>query len=210
MQAIPQLEQLRQFKVRQSGNVEAIGWSFYDFTTYAQAGQTSLAFFQVPVGQSSKTLADTNMTLAGQLPSGQAFLIESIEIFLFPSFDPSQSSTTDGVVAEYTNDVIDFAKSGYLTLNIGSKQYIQEAPLGKFPPKTRLYASDAITSTEATLTKFTDYAAMCGRPYLLRSPYLLESSQNFNVTMNWPTAVALSAAARVGISMEGVLYRDVQ
>ena len=210
MQAIPNLDQLRSYKVRQPGNVEGIGWSLYDFATYVQAGQTSLAFFQAPVGQSGKTLADTNMQLAGQLPSGQAFLIESIEIFLFPTFDPSQTSTTDTVVPEFTNDVYTVAKSGLLTLNIGSKTYVQEAPLGKFPPKTRLAGVDAISTSEATVTKFTDYAAMAGRPYILRSPYLLESSQNFSVSLTWPTSVAVSADTRIGVSMEGVLYRDVQ
>lgn len=209
-QPIPTLAELRSFKVRQAGNVEAIGASLYDFSTYAQAGQTSLSFFQVPNGQSSKTIADTNMTLAGQLPSGQAFLIESIEIFLFPAIEPGQTSTSDTVAAEFTNDVYDFMKSGSLNLNIGSKSYVTEAPLGRFPPKTRLDSNSAISTSEATVTKLVDYAAMSGRPYLLRSPYLLESSQNFNLTMTWPAAVALSAAARVGVVLEGILYRDVQ
>lgn len=208
--AIPKLDELRNYKVRQSGNIEGIGWSLYDFGTYAQAGQTSLSFFQVPVGQSSKTLADTNMELAGQLPSGQAFLIESIELYLFPGVAPGLNSTTDADTAEFTNDVYDFAKSGSLALNIGSKKYVQEAPLGRFPPKTRLAGWSALTTTEATLTKIVDYSAAGGRPYLLRSPYLLESSQNFNITLTWPAAVPLSAAARIGCVMEGVLYRDVQ
>lgn len=206
---IPSLADLRSYKVRQSNNVEGIGWSFYDYTSYAQAGQTSLSFFQVPVGQSSKTLADTNMTLAGQLPSGQAFLIESIEVLLFPLFDIGQDTAVD-IAPQFSNDVYDFSKSGSLALNIGSKNYVQEAPLGVFPPKTRLSGYGALATTDATQSKFIDYTMMSGRPYILRSPYLLESSQNFNITMTWPTAVALSAAARVGVRLEGVLYRDVQ
>lgn len=209
MQAIPALQDLRSYKVRQSGNIEGIGWSLYDFGTYAQAGQTSLSFFQVPVGQSSKTLADTNMDLAGQLPSGQSFLIESVEIYLFPGVVVGADTAID-LAPEFSNDMYDFIKAGSLKLTIGSKTYLQEAPLGRFPPKTRLNGWGALATTDAAQSKYIDYSAAGGRPYALRSPYLLESSQNFNITLTWPTAVALSAAARIGIVMEGVLYRDVQ
>jgi len=206
---IPNLQELKAYKVRQSNNVEGIGWSLYDFQAYAQAGQTSISFFQVPVGQSSKTLDDTNMTLAGNLPSGQAFLIESIEIFLFPNFNIGQDTALD-LAPEFSNDVYDFSRKGNVSLTIGSKQYIQEAPIGRFPPKTRLNGYSALASTDVAQSKQVDYAMMSGRPYLLRSPCLLESSQNFNLTISWASAVALSAAARVGVVMEGVLYRDVQ
>lgn len=215
MQAIPNLADVRTYKVRQSGNVEAIGWSLYDFGTpvgspnYAQAGQTSLSFFQSPVGQNSKTLDDTNMQLAGQLPSGQAFLIESIEIVLLPLYNVWQDVAA-AVVPAMANDVYKFARSGNLTLTIGNKQYVQDAPLGKFPPKTRVANAAAVATTDTTETVYCDYAQMSGRPYVLRSPFLLESSQSFALTLNWASAVALSAAARVGVVLEGVLYRDVQ
>lgn len=209
MADIMTLDQARAYKVRQSGSAEALGWCFYDYATYATAGTTGLQFFQVPVGQSSKTLADTNMTLAGQLPSGQAFLLQSIELVLFPGVNPETATATN----QFVNDVYAIMKGGYFLLNIGSKNYLQEAPLGVFPPKAnRMQGFSAVHVTDATADLVVEYGAMAGRPYMLKSPLLLESSQNFSASLNWPTAVATPSGqnARIGLRFEGTLYRDVQ
>lgn len=50
----------------------------YDTVTLT-TGQTKLDFFSVPVGQNGKTLADTNLSLPGQLPRGQAFEVHAID-----------------------------------------------------------------------------------------------------------------------------------
>src|SRR5512144_3455378 len=63
----------------------------YDYQLYATAGVTQLTFFSNPVGQgltsapgatagTPKTYADTNLNVSNTLPSGMAFLIESIEV----------------------------------------------------------------------------------------------------------------------------------
>ncbi len=77
---IPTLDQLQQYDVNRRGEYEGIRQTLYDSAAYAAAGQTQLQFFQIPQGQSSKTIADTNMKSAGQLPQPQHFLVESIEI----------------------------------------------------------------------------------------------------------------------------------
>ncbi|MGZ7265373.1 hypothetical protein ACXWP3_09695, partial [Streptococcus pyogenes] len=63
-QAVPTRAELSKYSVNRPG-WEAIKQSLYDYQAYAAAGQTNLTFFALPVGQSSKTLSDTNMTLAG-------------------------------------------------------------------------------------------------------------------------------------------------
>lgn len=50
----------------------------YDTVTLV-TGATKLDFFSVPVGQGGKTLADTNLTLPGQLPRGQAFEVHAVD-----------------------------------------------------------------------------------------------------------------------------------
>lgn len=211
---IPSLDELQSYNVNRPGQIEAIKSSLYDFQTYAQAGQTQLQFFQIPKGQSSKTLADTNMTTAGSLPAPQSFLIQAVEIYFFPAGDPAQFGTQAAV--ENINDVYDVAKSGWLELFIGSKPYLDEAPLLKFPPQCGLTGwaalADASVATvnSSTFQSRLSYASFGGPIYTLVPPILLVPTQNFTVTLNWPTAVALSAAARIGINMPGVLYRNSQ
>lgn len=202
----------QQFSVNR-GQKEAIRSSLYDFQTYAAAGQTSLTFFQIPVGQSSKTKADTNMEAAGSLPSPKQFLVETIELYLFPGSLIDVAATAATNLPQQADDMYAFAKSGYLDLFIGSKSYLTEAPLGRFPASTGLRIDSAVsgTFTAPNMTK-SEYAAMTGLIYRVEPQILLEPTQNFNVTLNWPTAVAMPSgvAARVGVVMRGLLYRNSQ
>lgn len=207
---IPSLQELQQYNVNRPDQIEATKSSLYDFQTYAQAGQTQLQFFQVPRGQSSKTLADTNMTVAGMLPAPQSFLIQRIEIYFFPL---NTVSATGAIVAANWNDSYAVAKSGWLELFIGSKPYLDEAPLLKFPPSTGLTGNGAVSdTTTAAASRVTviDYASFGGEPYEMNPPILLVPNQNFTVTLNWPSAVAVTVAARIGINMRGILYRNSQ
>lgn len=211
----PSLADLGQYDVNRANQYEAIRQSLYDYTSYAAAGQTQLQFFQTPVGQSSKTLADTNMRSAGQLPQPQFFLIESIEIKFYPGILPGQSATAFAE-SEFANDVYTAAKSGHAQLFIGSKPYLDEAPLDRFPPKTRLNVDAAYAlqlkqtmAADAVEQLTMDYAVMSGRPYFMDPQVLLVPNQNFVFTLNWPTAVALPSgqAARIGVIFDGYLYR---
>lgn len=206
------------FKVNRSQEYEVTRQSLYDFQTYASAGQTSLTFFQVPIGQSGKTIADTNLELAGQLPAPKYFVVESIEIYLFPADAPVSvvnGTAVSATITNYANDVDAVAQSGSLDFFIGSKSYLQEAPLGRFPPKARLHTEfgyalqtkQAIAADDGAQVSG-DYAAMAGRPYFL-DPYkiLLAPTQNFNVKLIWPAAVSISGDARIGVVMDGVLFR---
>ena len=102
---VPQITDLAAYDVNRSGQYEGIKKAYYDFQTYAQAGQTSLSFFQVPVGQSSKTLADTNMQQAGSLPNPIKFLVQDIQIFIFPAGDPSQFGAQAAAIAGAQHDL---------------------------------------------------------------------------------------------------------
>lgn len=200
---------------------EVIRQSLYDFQAYAAAGQSVLTFFAVPVGQSGKTSTDTNMSLAGQLPLNQDFLVQSIEIIFFPVV-PNVAADAPAAfgaqaIAQRINDTYLVHRTGNLNLNIGSKSYLQEAPLGRFPPKThfRLDGTIADQSTiAASLQSRVVNGYWEGRPYLIAPAQLqLTSTQNFNVTLNWPEGVqALPSGApgRIGVVLDGLLYRRSQ
>lgn len=215
---VPTRADLARYQVNRPG-WEAIRQSLYDFTAYAAAGQTQLSFFQAPVGQSGKTLSDTNMTLAGQLPANQEFLVQSIEVQFFPTTPTVAAAMPSFFGADAAqvliNDSYIVGRAGNLNFTVGSKPYLQEAPVGRFPPKANFDVSAALatnlTTGAATQTR-TGYAKWVGRPYLLTpAEILLVSNQNFIVSLNWPEGVqAISNPGRIGVILDGILYRRSQ
>ena len=206
----PNVRALQKFDVNRRGEVEAVRQSLYDFQTYATAGQTQLLFFQVPQGQGGKTRDDTNMEIAGSLPRPKEFLVESIEVYLFPGVDIGQFGAQ--AASEFSNDLYDVGQSGFLDFFIGSKSYLTEAPLMRLPPKTRLAGESAyadVSTAGANLQIRYDYASWAGRPYHLDPEIRLIHTQNFNVSLNWAVAVPLPSGvdARVGVILDGILYR---
>lgn len=212
---IPSIDQLSKYQVNRVGAVEAVRQTLYDSATYAAGGQTSLTFFQLPVGQGGKTKADTNMEAAGTLPNPKQFLVQSIELHFFPGATIEKFGAAADTGNIFADDVYVFAKGGYLDFFIGSKSYLTEAPLTKFPPKTRLdgwgAASDTTTAGAGRAYR-QDYSTVWGRPYYLDPAILLVPTQNFQISLNWPVAVALPStlAGRVVVSLDGILYRNSQ
>jgi len=221
---IPTRAQLDAYNVNREG-WEAITNSLYDSAAYAAAGVTQLSFFNLPVGQGTgfgggtKTLSDTNMTLAGQMPANQEFLIKSIEVQFQPTTPTVAAAMPASLDAAATaaqviiNDAYIFYRSGNLNLNIGAKSYCQEAPLMKFPPKAYfdLHSALAASTTADTKALKTGFATARGRPFLMQAPLRLVSNQNFGVTLNWPEGLqAIANPARVFVILDGVFYRRSQ
>ncbi len=220
---IPTRSQLDAYNVNRQG-WEGITNSIYDSAPYAAAGQPQLSFFNQPVGQGvgvgggTKTLTDTNMTLAGQMPANQEFLIQSVEVIFYPAVPTviaaMPAAYGAGAIATSVNDSWLFHRSGNLTLTIGAKAYLQEAPLGKFPGKAYFQvngaASDASTAAATQATRIA-YGQSHGRPYMLKAALRLVSNQNFGVTLNWPEGnVQITNPARVYVILDGVFYRRSQ
>lgn len=209
----PGLDSLARYNPNLPNSVEGVWQPFYDFQTYAQAGQTELLFFQVPQGQSSKTRADTNMTNAGMFPSPTALFVTGIMVPFFPLNVESQSGTPRAATSWL--DAVDEAQSGYLEFSIGSKTYLTDAPLGKFPPNFTVQgpAAFALMPTTAGLTApqslDVNFARAQGRYYEI-TPFLIPATQNFQVALRWPTAVAITVAARIGVILDGFWFRNSQ
>lgn len=201
------------FAVNRPGQIEAIKQPLYDYQAYPAAGSTQLNFFAIPKGQSSKTLADTNMETAGALPNPKRFLVTGISIQFFPGTVLPSAAPATNVIDAFVNDVWEvFSATAWLELFIGSKSYVQ-APMNAFPATTRLAGFAGMSdSTTAGATGFqrTSYAAPAGVPYKMDPPIMLEPTQNFSVSLNYPTAVAITNAGRIGVHLHGILYRNSQ
>jgi len=218
MENMPNMQDLAKYGVNRD-NWEGIRQSLYDTQAYAAAGTTQLTYFALPVGQGGKTLSDTNLNLAGQLPANQVFLAQSIEVILYPTAPAVAAANPSAfgaqAVAALVNDAYLLSRTGNLTFTIGSKPYLQEAPLGRFPGKTHFQVNAAlsdVTTAGASLQSRIAFGYAAGRPYLLQPGYLvLTSSQNFQITLNWPEGVqAITNPARLQVVIDGILYRRSQ
>jgi hypothetical protein len=235
MQDFPSAADFEAARVTNPGSSEIIRQRLYDYQLYAAAGVGQLSFFQTPAGQgvtsalgatvgSSKTLQDTNMVLAGQLPSGMGYMIESIEVLYLPGSVSTASTYTPAnlslfavaaaaTVAGQLNDVNTFYQSGLLEFNILQKTALREAPLIAFPPKAHLDLSAAIASNSATVGEVAAVLAKAGgRPYYLEPRISLQSAVNFEVVLKWPAPVAVPSGfnARVGVIFDGFMQRAGQ
>lgn len=219
----PDLATFAKYGVNVQGVTDVIWQPLYDHLQYPAAGTSSLEFFQVQKGQGAttapnatgaKSLSDTNMTLAGQLPQPQSHLSLGLSFRIYPGVAPGEGGVTNANAGRFVNDVWNVFRSGAVEFIVGEKPRIQEAPLGKMGSQVSLggFASMA-DQTTAAASSFSqvDYA-------YIRSPiYRIAASaipwgQNFIVRVSWPALVTLpsAAAARIGCDIHGWLARAAQ
>ncbi|MGV0999704.1 MAG: hypothetical protein ACOYBQ_10290 [Fluviibacter sp.] len=222
-------------RVTNPGQSEIFRNRLYDYLLMPAAGAAQLSFFGAAVGQgittalggvvgSAKSLWDTNLEMAGTLPSGKSYLIESIEVLFVPGSVATANTYTPQTIGVFaaaaavtlfaaTNDVNTFYQSGMLELNILSKNYLRETPLSAFPPKAWLDFSGAVgTNSATTSTIGTQITKAVGRPYYLEPKITLQPAVNFEVLLKWPAPVALPSTfnGRVGVILDGCFMRASQ
>ena len=118
-------------------------------------------------------------------------------------------------VAASMNDAYIIGRSGNLQFTIGSKDFLRESPVGRFPPKTHFDGHAALADQSTIAADLQSRIAIpfwSGRPYLLSPAEIrLISSQNFNVFLNWPEGLqAITNPARIGVVLDGIMYRRSQ
>lgn len=214
---------------------EAIRQRLYDFLLYPTAGQQQFNFFALPIGQgitsaqgatvgTAKTLADTNMVAASQLPSGKRFIVETIEVVFYPgsvstanTYTPANPSlfnaTAAAAVAGQLNDLNLIMQSGVLDLRVLDKSYLTETPLGAFPPKTHLSIRSSVASNSATTAEVAIVNGyQDGRPYIVEPTITLDPAVTFGINISFPGAVATPSGfnGRLGVILDGYMQRAGQ
>ncbi len=205
----PNIAALKKYNVNRVGNIEVIWQPTYEYQVYPTGGQTQLTFFQNPVGAVAGGLSTTNVRSAGQFPRPQEFLVTGIQV----TFEVGAAIAVDALARVQTNwqDAFDVANAGNLELFIGSKSYLNDAPLGVFPQQYGLSGagdtSSATTTAATDIAKVLDYARPVGKYYQI-TPVKIPANQNFNVTLNWPEGVVtVTTAGVIGVRLDGFLYR---
>ena len=234
-QQYPTLEQFAANVAMLVGKIEVIEQEMYDRITYPHLGLNQFVFFANPKGGGfssesgsaavGKTDADTNMTQNGQLPSPQAFWIDSIQAdfdpgstvgsvndftTLIPSVAVAAAAITDATGVQDKNAVLN---AGWLQLSIGTKPYYQNGPLSYFPPRAQKRVdisrgnSDTTTHTDVTTSLMWVYGD-------LRTLYPglgVATGVNFQVTVNFPVLQAtVTNNGRIKVNLGGWLFRAAQ
>jgi len=198
----------RKFSVNRRGAVEAIWQPLYHYQTITGAPAalpSQLTFFQDPVGSNNGgvalTLADTNVESAGQMPAPKEMLVTNIQIAILPELDPSRA----GALNDNWNDISKISRIGHLQFFVGSKTYLNEAPIGRFPVQNRLAG---VAESGGNLTGQTDYSVQSGKIYEI-TPVRLISNQNFSVTLNFPgvNPALVNTSIKIGVILGGFQYR---
>lgn len=234
MDFVPSAADFDQGRVTNPSQSEVIRQRLYDSILYPTAGQAQFTFFSAPAGQgitsaqgavvgTPKTIFDTNLELPNTLPSGKAFMIESIEVLFLPgsvstanTYTPANLSlfnaAASAAVFGQLNDVNTFYQSGILELNVLSKNYLREHVMA-FPPKAMLDVSAGVANTSATVGEIAaGIAKAVGRPYYIQPVITLQAAVNFEVLLRYPAAVATPTGfnARVSVYLDGYVMRASQ
>lgn len=195
----PNIQALSKYNVNRAGQFEVIWQPTYEYQAYAAAGQAQLTFFQNPVGAVAGGLSTTNMRSAGQFPRPQEFLVTGIQV----TFEVGAAVVGAAAIATNVQDAFDVLNSGNLEFFVGSKSYLNDAPIGVFPQQYGLQIEDE----QGTGAFGSNYARPQGKYYSI-TPVKIPANQNFNVTLNWPEGVvATVTAAVIGVRLDGFLYR---
>lgn len=193
---------------------EMISQPIYDYEVYSTAGYTSQQFFQRSGGSANVGYDVTNMPAPGAFPRGQMFMVDSLEVDYISNGLPLLTAQTEASPpgASQINDMYSVMNAGWLNLTINAKPYLNCGQLKQFPPSVRVSGvaalSDATTAAGSQRSQY-DLAAATGETFQLL-PFLLQESVNFVVSVNFSTAIPVRTAARLGVTMNGVLFRRYQ
>jgi hypothetical protein len=204
---------MKQNRVNLAGVSEVIYEPLYDTATYPAAGTTSITLFQNQIGKNGKTLKDTNMDLDGQLPAGKMFLVTGIQLAFYSQDSSGKFVENDGSAINFiTRDVRTFAENGHLILRIQSKDYLRQAPLGKFPPVEKVDGFSSVSMDNSTFVNthaFVEHVAPAGREFSING-LLLESNQNFSIELRDLPALPSGVDGKIVCTLNGFIARNAQ
>lgn len=180
----------------------------YDTNFIPTAGTQQILFFTQPIGQgtsvwataSSKTVADTNMDLAGQLAAGYNFVILAFR--LMPSFNMTIADATLAL------------NGAAFVFTIGSKDYLR-VPARTVPAGM----GQVIGGAGATTTAGHGVPALSNNFNISRQKLELAQTQNFSARLVWPGGgqavtttmangtTAGAAGLPITVYLDGFLYR---
>lgn len=191
------------------GGQEVITQPVYDSVTFAAAAaMAKTTLFQTPIGQNGKTLAQTNMQLAGQLPSPQRITVRSIQLGISMNTAPV--------------DVNNILENVSLTFIVGKKPML-EVPCHYLTAGCGGMVNAAAQVGTAPAGSAPLFSTSNGVPdqnnrFWLSVPFTIEQGETFQVVLVPETAFNFAAGAAnpagvgatIRVAFSGELYRAIQ
>lgn len=192
----------QQYNTQYKGNIETIGWKWWDTQTFTSASTTSLVqFFNV---RSTPDLS--NMEVAFQLAAPKAFLVRAIRFFVKNRPTAITLSAVGGVNIEtgFYDDVVQLTNLGVFQLTIGNKVYNLE-PLWCLTAGGGAYG--ILTTGSYAQNGIPDPRAVNS----LSKPLFIGPQINFTARIDWPNTLTLAGGnPTVTVLLDGDLLRPVQ
>lgn len=211
---------MRKFLQLDESKEEALDQPVYHYQTYPAAGQANdMNFFGAVKATATNGAADTNIDIPNQLGSDKRMLVRAISVHFIPGSGPAQLDAT-AVLKSAANDAkVVLEGLAYLTLTIGDKPYLIESPLAALPAGIgTAVAAGGVQETQGAAANGTMQVSYgtngvpmfsCIRPLLV--PIALWRTSKFAAGISFPGgAIAVSAAARIGIRLWGLQFRPRQ
>jgi len=197
-------------------NEEPVDQPVYHIQSYGTAGATSFTFFNVATGSATNGLSDTNMDSQSVLSAGKRFAVFSIALAYFA---PSPMQFNAAGAVSPLNDANGVLQGiGNVTFQVLDKTYLQVAPLAYLPAGFGTFVGGAsYQRTQGTPADGNGFIAPAanGMPIptavrRLRVPVPIPQQVKFTVTVNFPTAITVGVAGRIGCFLDGILIRARQ
>lgn len=194
------------YNTQYKGNIETIGWKWWDTQTFTSGTTTSLVqFFNV-----RGTPDLSNMEVAFQLAAPKAFLIRAIRVFY--KIRPQVVTTGTPLPATQAgafDDIAQLMNTGVFSLTIGNKTYNQE------PMWTLTGGAGAVGVIATGSTSSQSYAqsgiADPRAVNTLSKPLFIGPQINFTARIDWAATLTLTNGnPAICILLDGDLLRPVQ
>ena len=177
----------------------------YDTVSVATNQSAPLTYFTSPIGQSSKTLRDTNMRQAGGLPSPNEFYLRGFGLYVVPR---STQAVADVV------DLQTLLDSAILSFYVGTNgRKLVEAHAALFPAGFGLdgmITTGGATSTNIAHVLGNGQRRLDNRYGLADYAEKLNASESFSAQLSFPDgALALTAAWEVRLYLPGIYGQSI-
>lgn len=211
--------------------LEIVNLPLYDSQPYPLAGTAgAITFFTTGIGQGkttqsaatgTKTILDTNLNANGQLSAPNGFFATHLELDVLPgSVTTTDTWTIQSPVGFATDDAatvqaggIDanaILSSGLVTLTVNSRTFVQDAPLYKFKPQNQIRLDSSVSTISATTPGevIQQKIYVDGDCYPILPGLFLQYGVNFQVSVSWTAAIAVTNNAKIMARLRGFLFRS--
>lgn len=200
------------YNTQYKGQLESIGWKWWDTQTYTSGTTTSLVqFFNVRA-----TPDLSNMEVAFQLAAPKAFLIRAIRFYVKqrPTVVTPITSTTGSPATGALDNISQLVNTGVFQFTVGNKVYNQE-PLWCLTAGAGATGFMALAIQGGVAGGQIDFGqngiADPRAVNTLSKPLFIGPQINFTARIDWPAALTLAGGnTTICILLDGDLLRPVQ